>query len=156
MRVYTRIVWKGHFELQHEDDITCHNILVLQLYMLWKIPMKILVLWPLSCCLTIICANRCQCVVKMEKNRILTIATKIYKLRFELINYLPYSLDLISNNFFLFPRFKVRVRFSEDTDFYQNTDIDWHKWLSNNNWASKMATIILQNIYYSTRMDFDE
>ncbi|KYN16274.1 hypothetical protein ALC57_11485, partial [Trachymyrmex cornetzi] len=52
--------------------------------------------------------------------------TKIYELWFKLINYLLYSPNLIPNDFFLFPRLKVRLgghRFSSN----ENTDIDWHK-----------------------------
>ncbi|KYN44837.1 hypothetical protein ALC56_00832, partial [Trachymyrmex septentrionalis] len=52
--------------------------------------------------------------------------TKIYELRFKLINYPSYSLNLIPNDFFLFPRLKIRLgghRFSSN----ENTNIDWHK-----------------------------
>ena len=55
------------------------------------------------------------------------------------IDWPPYLSDLTPNDFFLFSRLKIRLerhRFSSN----KNTDIDWHKWLSNN-WAFKMAAI---------------
>jgi len=62
-------------------------ILVLQSHMLWKIPVKIV---PIVDAQLLFDSHLYQlmCFCKNGKNRISTIAiTKIYKLRFELINY---------------------------------------------------------------------
>jgi len=48
--------------------------------------------------------------------------TKIYELQFELINYPSYLPDLIPNDFFLFPKLKVRLRGHRFSN--ENIDID--------------------------------
>ena len=142
----TRVVWKI-LNLNMKMALLFKTILVLQLYMFCKILVKIVAI-SLSCCLTVTCTD-VSVFVKKWKNRILTITiTKIYELWFELINYSPYLSDLISNDFFLFSRLKVRLGGHRFFIKY----IDWNdsqtiterlKWLQFSQISCKICTIVV-------------
>jgi len=116
------LTWKyidhlKNFEPQHEGDITQNFWYhMLWSYMLWKISVKIIAIWTLSC-LTIICASRCLCFCKNEKNQISWLSSCIWKAIW--LRKLKRELDAVYENFA--PSF-VTVNLNQSSWYNQ---LDW-------------------------------
>ena len=93
------------------------TILLLQSYMFWKITVNIvailrysIIVWQSFVIVDV------SVFIKMKKKSNIVTVTKIYELRFELVDHSSYSANLVSNDFFLFSRLKVWL---DNRDFHQ-------------------------------------
>ena len=87
------------------------TILLLQSYIFWKITVNIvailrysIIVWQSFVTVDV------SVFIKMKKKSNIVTMTKIYELRFELVDHSSYSANLVSNDFFLFSRSSLAWR----------------------------------------------